>query len=148
METGREHEVEAAFVRWLESNGWKVRTQVDFADVVAERGDERIVAEPKGITTSAGTDLDTLYGQLLRRVELEPEVRYASDQHGNRRCDYTYRQRSRNAHASRTLRPSSQFPGPRAATSRPVTEEGLRLGATRRVATRVGPCPKRRPRLP
>lgn len=73
---GREHEVEAAFVRWLESEREQVRTHVDWADVVVERGDERLVAEAKGITTSVGTDLDTRYWQLLRRM-INPGARYA-----------------------------------------------------------------------
>lgn len=76
METGREHEVIAAFVRWLEVDGWLVRTEHEFADVVAERGEERLVAEAKGVTTSPGLDVDTLYGQLLRRM-VEPRARYA-----------------------------------------------------------------------
>ncbi len=78
MDTGREHEVEAVFVRWLEGAGWEVTTQRDYADVVAERAGERLVAEAKGITSSAGTDLDTLYGQLLRRMTPSDDVtRYA-----------------------------------------------------------------------
>jgi len=72
-----EAEVVAAFVRWLEPQGWNVRTEVEWADVVAERGRERLVAEAKGSTTSPGLDIDTLYGQLLRRMVPDDGVRYA-----------------------------------------------------------------------
>jgi hypothetical protein len=65
---GDEARVTAAFCAWLEDNGWTVRREVDFVDVVAERAGERLYAEAKGTTKSAGTDLDTLYGQLLRRM--------------------------------------------------------------------------------
>ena len=76
METGRESEVVAVFVAWLEREGWQVRTEVDWADVVAERGDERLLGEVKGITTEPGLDLDTLYGQLLRRMTPTQPTRY------------------------------------------------------------------------
>ena len=77
VETGRESEVEAAFVAWLTANGWTVTTQVDFADVHAERAGERIVAEVKGITTEPGLDIDTMYGQILRRMRTFDRTRYA-----------------------------------------------------------------------
>lgn len=75
---GDEARVTAAFVRWLRDEGWKVRLEVDHVDVVAERGDARLYAEVKGRTTAAGLDVDTAYGQLLRRMtDTEPgEVRY------------------------------------------------------------------------
>jgi hypothetical protein len=76
VETGRESEVVAVFVAWLENEGWEVRTEVDWADVVAERGDERLIGEVKGITTEPGLDLDTLFGQLLRRMTLGQAARY------------------------------------------------------------------------
>ena len=51
-------------------------------DVVAHRGNETIYAEAKGRTKSRpGAGLDTLYGQLLRRMPAEevgdPDTRYA-----------------------------------------------------------------------
>ena len=51
-------------------------------DVVAYRGNETIYAEVKGRTTSRpGAGLDTLYGQLLRRMPAEevgnPNTRFA-----------------------------------------------------------------------
>lgn len=65
----KEAAVEAAFVRHLLERGWDVSTdKADHVDVVARRGAEHIVAEVKGTTASAGLDVDTAYGQLLRRM--------------------------------------------------------------------------------
>jgi hypothetical protein len=69
VDVQRESEVVRAFVSWLESQGWRVRTEVAWADVDAARGGERLVVEVKGVTSSPGLDLDTLYGQLLRRMD-------------------------------------------------------------------------------
>jgi hypothetical protein len=77
MDTDRESEVVQAFVGWLEQHGWTVATEVAWADVVAERGEERLVAEAKGVTTSPGLDIDTLYGQLLRRMTDLDSTSYA-----------------------------------------------------------------------
>ena len=77
MTVSTEAEVVAAFVSWLEADGWAVETEVAWADVVAERGSERLIAEAKGSTTSSGLDIDTLYGQLLRRIIPDANVRYA-----------------------------------------------------------------------
>jgi hypothetical protein len=67
-----------AFCGWLEAAGWSVRREVDFVDVAAVRGDERLYAEAKGRTAAIGTDLGTLYGQLLRRMpDDDPGARYA-----------------------------------------------------------------------
>lgn len=65
---GDEARVVDLFCSWLERDGWAVRREVDFCDVVAERGLERLYAEAKGVTASVGLDVDTLYGQLLRRT--------------------------------------------------------------------------------
>jgi hypothetical protein len=64
---GDEARVVDAFVTWLDQNGWAVQREVNFVDVFATRGEERIYAEAKGSTTSPGLDADTMYGQLLRR---------------------------------------------------------------------------------
>ena len=64
-----ETDVVRHFVVWLRRAGWEVETDVDFADVVANRDDETLVAEAKGSTSSPGLDVDTAYGQLLRRME-------------------------------------------------------------------------------
>lgn len=71
------------FCDWLRSQGWTSVTQeVDFIDVVAERGPEKLFAEVKGKTSSSpGKGVDTLYGQLLRRMPAEefddPQTRFA-----------------------------------------------------------------------
>lgn len=59
-------------------NGWTVKREVDFVDVYAERGSDGVYAEVKGRTAAIGLDVDTLYGQLLRRMK-DPadEARYA-----------------------------------------------------------------------
>src|SRR3954471_9112737 len=58
-----------AFREWLAAQGWKTETETDFVDVVARRGNETIYAEVKGRTKGRpGAGLDTLYGQLLRRM--------------------------------------------------------------------------------
>src|SRR3954452_19626662 len=70
-----------AFRRWLETHGWETETEAGFVDVVAHRGDETIYAEVKGRTESRpAAGLDTLYGQLLRRMPVEdvrPGTRFA-----------------------------------------------------------------------
>ena len=65
---GDEDRVVAAFADWLTGQGWRVDREVDFVDVYAERGNDRLYAEAKGRTTERGLDLDILYGQLLRRM--------------------------------------------------------------------------------
>jgi hypothetical protein len=62
METGPEWEVVQVFVSWLERHGWRVTTELAWADVVAGRGAERLVAEVMGVTSSPGLAVDTLYG--------------------------------------------------------------------------------------
>ena len=71
-----------AFQQWLEAQGWETETEKAFVDVVAYRGNETIYAEVKGRTKSRpGAGLDTLYGQLLRRMPAEdigaPNTRFA-----------------------------------------------------------------------
>jgi hypothetical protein len=65
---GDKKRVVDAFVAWLQAEGWTAQTEVNFADVYARRGDERLFAEAKGRTSAPGLDVDTLYGQLLRRM--------------------------------------------------------------------------------
>jgi hypothetical protein len=68
---GDERRVVDAFCSHLESEGWSTSREVDFCDVVAERGpDEILYAEAKGRTKAIGLDVDTLYGQLLRRMPI------------------------------------------------------------------------------
>lgn len=68
----------AAFCRWLSDQGWTVTREVAFVDVLAERAGERLFGEAKGRTSSPGLDVDTMYGQLLRRMrEPDEHTRYA-----------------------------------------------------------------------
>jgi hypothetical protein len=79
---GDETRVEQAFGAWLAAEGWLVGDpppDLRWLDVLAEREGQRLYAEVKGRTAAIGTDVDTAYGQLLRRMpEFEDEsVRYA-----------------------------------------------------------------------
>ena len=67
---GSEAPVEAAFKRWLEEEGWTLINEAgSWADVIAERGSERLIGEVKGHTGgNTGTDMDEMFGQLLRRM--------------------------------------------------------------------------------
>lgn len=68
---GDEARVVAAFCAHLEDDGWDVDRDVDFVDVKARKGPLTLYAEAKGRTEAMGLDIDTLYGQLLRRVPEE-----------------------------------------------------------------------------
>lgn len=76
---GDELRVVEAFCAYLRAEGWQVSTEVKYADVVATRAGRTLYAEAKGRTSEAGTDADTLYGQLLRRMgpEDDPSATYA-----------------------------------------------------------------------
>lgn len=76
---GDEARVVDAFCAALEADGWQVTREVEFVDVVATKDGATIYAEAKGRTTSPGLDVDTMYGQSLRRMAEEPasHVRYA-----------------------------------------------------------------------
>ena len=64
----REAEVQAAFVAHLLERGWDPTVDgPDHVDVRARRGAERMVAE---------VNVDTLVGQLLRRIDPEVDERY------------------------------------------------------------------------
>lgn len=74
----REAQVQEAFVAHLQAEGWTVTLgDASYVDVIAKRGDERLLAEVKGVTSSVGTDVDTLYGQILRRISGKPDEEYA-----------------------------------------------------------------------
>jgi len=68
---GDEARVVAAFERFLLANGWQlVREPSSWADVIAVHGGRRLVAEAKGNTgANSGLDVDTMFGQLLRRMD-------------------------------------------------------------------------------
>lgn len=69
---GDEKRVVDAFCKHLTSEGWSVKTEVNHIDVVATRDGRHLYAEAKGRTGRNGPlDVDTLYGQLLRRMPNE-----------------------------------------------------------------------------
>lgn len=76
---GDELRIVNAFCAHLEQQGWRVEREVDWVDVVATRGGHTLLAEAKGRTAAVRTDIDTLYGQLLRRMPAtdDPTTRYA-----------------------------------------------------------------------
>jgi hypothetical protein len=75
---GDEARIVDAFCAWLSSEGWSVEREVRYIDVVAERGDERLIAEAKGGGSNIGIDVDMAYGQLLRRMtDDEARTRFA-----------------------------------------------------------------------
>jgi hypothetical protein len=53
---------------WLRSEGWEPRMEVDYADIVATRGNERLIVEAKGRTSDASLDADAAYSQILRHM--------------------------------------------------------------------------------
>jgi hypothetical protein len=68
---GDEARVLEAFCTYLTRDGWEVQREVQFVDVKATKGAATLYAEAKGRTEAMGLDVDTLYGQLLRRVPVE-----------------------------------------------------------------------------
>jgi hypothetical protein len=76
---GDEQRVVEAFAVWLEADCWQVRREVAFCDLVACRDGETLYVEAKGRTAAMGLDVDTLYGQLLRRMPIAevPAARFA-----------------------------------------------------------------------
>ncbi|MYR08957.1 hypothetical protein GTV32_23055 [Gordonia sp. SID5947] len=68
---GDEARVVEGFVGWLSTQGWTVRTEVDFVDVVAEKEGHTLYAEAKGATTAPGLDVNTAIGQLVSRMPTE-----------------------------------------------------------------------------
>lgn len=123
METGRESKVVAVFVAWLESAGWQVRTDIAWADVVAERGYERLIGEAKGITAEPGLDLDTLYGQLLRRMT-PSQRRGTSSSFPSRSCPSPPECPERCEHGCTSICTASTWTTPSANTDRPRTPGG------------------------
>src|SRR5262245_1524907 len=76
---GDEARVVTAFEQYLVRAGWRVSREVEFCDLVGERDGERLFVEAKGRTEAIGTDVDTMYGQILRRMPLaeDPTARFA-----------------------------------------------------------------------
>jgi hypothetical protein len=73
----REAEVVGHFGRWLEAEGWHVDLEINWVDITATRGGGTLIAEAKGSTAAVGLDVDTAYGQLLRRMTDDPSTAYA-----------------------------------------------------------------------
>jgi hypothetical protein len=69
-----EARVVAAFCEYQRAQGWTVSTEVAWCDVRAERDGALLYAEAKGRTSEPGLDVDTAYGQLLRRMPAEDEL--------------------------------------------------------------------------
>lgn len=76
---GDETRVVWAFKAYLEAQGWTVQLEVARVDVLAHRDGETLYAEAKGRTMAPSVDVDTLYGQLLRRMpsDADSRVRFA-----------------------------------------------------------------------
>ncbi|WP_309109429.1 hypothetical protein [Zhihengliuella sp.] len=69
---GDEKRVVGAFGRYLTERGWTVEYEVEHCDVRASGpGKQLLFGEAKGRTSAIGLDVDTLYGQLLRRMPAE-----------------------------------------------------------------------------
>ncbi len=62
-----------AFAAWLTGHGWTGRFEVDWWDLLAERDGQRLYAEAKGRTAAPGLDMDTTFGQLIRRMPAEDD---------------------------------------------------------------------------
>lgn len=73
---GDEAGVIRAFVAWLEAEGWSVEREAAFCDVVARRDGVTLLVEAKGETQAFGTDVDTMYGQILRRMPIAEDESY------------------------------------------------------------------------
>jgi hypothetical protein len=78
---GAEATVIEVFSTWLVEQGWEcaeLPPHGDYPAIDARHPDgRRLIVAAKGFTRDAGTDLDTGYGQLLRRMKGEPATTYA-----------------------------------------------------------------------
>ncbi|MFE6039253.1 hypothetical protein [Streptomyces sp. NPDC056452] len=80
MPRGDEARVQAAFEQWLANSGWTLRFKAERGDVdvdAVHADGRRLLAEVKGRTSAPGLDVDTAYGQLLRRMTGEMNTAYA-----------------------------------------------------------------------
>lgn len=74
----KEEQVQAVFAGWLLERGWDViQGDRSHVDLITTRGAERLLVEVKGHTSEPGLDVDTLYGQILRRMDDHETTRYA-----------------------------------------------------------------------
>lgn len=78
---GSEAAVVAAFVAWLNEQGWECAARPSHGNhpaVDARHPDgRRLLVEAKGFSRDSGADLDTGYGRLLRRMNGEAATTYA-----------------------------------------------------------------------
>lgn len=63
----------SVFERYLVADGWSVTHEVEFCDLVATQGARRLFVEAKGRTAAPGLDVDTMYGQILRRMPMDTD---------------------------------------------------------------------------
>lgn len=73
MSRGDERLVVETFASWLTGQGWMVRFEVDWWDLLAERDGRRLYVEAKGRTAAPGLDVDTAFGQVIRRMPAEDD---------------------------------------------------------------------------
>jgi hypothetical protein len=71
---GDEERVVAAYASWVERKGGAISREVNFADVYAERGREKLYAEAKGQTAAIGLDVESWYrlSRLVRPCAFPP----------------------------------------------------------------------------
>jgi hypothetical protein len=76
---GDEARVIEVFERHLLRDGWSVQREVEFCDLIASRDGGKLYVEAKGRTQATGTDADTMYGQILRRMPIadDPTAHFA-----------------------------------------------------------------------
>lgn len=78
---GSEATVVEVFKSWLTEQGWaceKLPPRGDYPAVDARHPDgRRLIVEAKGFSRDAAADLDSGYGQILRRIKGEPATTYA-----------------------------------------------------------------------
>ena len=77
---GDEARLVQVFEKHLLEQGWTVTREVEFCDLVAERPGQKLMVEAKGRTAAPGLDVDTMYGQILRRMPIgadDDSIRFA-----------------------------------------------------------------------